>query len=1501
MPSKPPVSIPPENSLLRIAPEFDRLLRKTCEAIIRDARDGRATPAAADWLLENYSFLRTQIREVRESMPRGYFRRLPRFSGSRAPRIFIACDELISQAGELDADKLLSFFEHWQQRSVLMLSELWAIRPMLKLGLLRKLASVIESGPLESDPNEAQVRAAITGLHALEEVIWPDLVESLCVIDRMLHGDPAGAYERMDFETRDRYRRTVEDIARRSRYTEQEVAGLAIELAREANVHVGRFLVTPDVRELRRAARSRNTVRGALWNLIRTAPLGLYLGAAAVLTAAALGAIQTLLGPLPVWFLALLFLPATQSALAIVNLVVSWMVTPRLLPRMDFRDGIPDDARTFVVVPTLLLNHAGIERLVANLEIYYLANRDRNLLFALLTDFPDAASEQTDNDGLLEVCAAGIRDLNRRYRENGAAPFFLFHRRREWTESEKAWMGRERKRGKLEDFNHLLLGRGNAFSFTVGDNARLPGVRYIITLDSDTQLPRDTAWKLVGTMAHPLNQPVFDERSGLVESGYALLQPRISISMESASRSRLASIYSGQTGFDPYTKAVSDVYQDLFGRATFTGKGIYDVAAFDRATAGRFPDNTLLSHDLIEGEHVRAGLITDLEMIDDYPAKYQAFSKRKHRWVRGDWQIAMWLLPRVPDAAWKWFRNPLPLTSRWKIADNIRRSLVEPAYFLALFCGWLFLAGSSVAATLAVLGLLILPVYAELAVSLLRLPPLRFLRAWGWTRLSDFSRAHLDAALTVIFLPTQALLMADGVARTLYRRVLSKRNLLEWESMAQSEMAGGSDFQFSALASPSAVRRLAASLNLPERCIAASTSIALLMWVWLLQNPEAAHALNFGIVFAWLGSPLVMMWLNGGAHSAPAKHEDYEFLRGVALSTWRYFNDHGGAEENWLVPDNVQEDPPAVAYRTSPTNLGLQLNALVAAHEFGYLSHQQFCDRVARVHATLGRMERHRGHFFNWYDTHSLGTLNPRFVSTVDSGNLAASLIVMRQGCLAVLNQPLARANVLEGLMDHFVRLRDSIPVPARTSSIVRIFESLRRQLSAQPDDLFFWEGVLSELRSLAHQLCDHVDWSAGRLETVAAEQAVQVRFWMNEFLARVDGALSGLGDLAPWLCPPFETELRLSFSNPQLAGLMEHVRSIPTVSQMGSRYDAIENEIERLGTQDSRIHRSTLEALQGLRGALAGARKNWQTLRSSLEAESSNAARLFEEMNFRFLFDQKRKLFHIGWNDEKRQLEPSFYDLLASEARTGVFVAIAKGDAPREAWFHLGRKLTYYRGHRTLISWSGTMFEYLMPTLFMQTWGSTLLGESLRSVVRIQRLYARERRVPWGISESAHSARDGALNYQYRAFGVPVCGATRMLPDDLVIAPYASVLSLMIDPRAAAENLRQMAARGWLASYGFYEAIDFRRGARGHRGAEVIRAFMAHHQGMSFLALCNTLLGNTIQKLFHADPAVVATELLLQERMPVMADVTEPEEPLTPQIEPANDMGSAFTQPLAE
>ena len=749
-------------------------------------------------------------------------------------------------------------------------------------------------------------------------------------------------------------------------------------------------------------------------------------------------------------------------------------------------------------------------------------------------------------------------------------------------------MGWERKRGKLNDFNQYLLGHDDsAFAVRVGDPGASRGVKYVLTLDSDTQLPRDTAWKMIATLAHPLNRAAIDPASGIVREGYGLLQPRVSVSVQSSVRSRLARIYSGQVGYDPYATTVSDVYQDLFGRASFTGKGIYDVAVFEAAAGERFPDNTLLSHDLIEGEHVRAGLVTDQEVIDDFPVRYEAFSKRKHRWVRGDWQILRWLLPRVPARRGGVERNPLGLMSRWKIFDNLRRSLMEISLLTLFVAAWTVLPGSPLAWSLVGLALFVLPVWFDLIVAAIRIPPPRYIRSYGREVSYRFARGHLDALLTLIFLPHQAMLMADAIVRTLIRQFVTRKHLLEWESMAQTESAKSSH------------------LSLSNICLMASPVLALTL-MFLIPPRESWSNLAFALMELWLFAPMVALWLD----ARPSRPEtltvsDVAFLRDTALRTWRFFADHIGERNHWLAPDNVQENPLLEAHRTSPTNIGLQLNAYASALDFGHITAEEFGVMTARTIGSLAKLPRYRGHFLNWYDTEELSALDPQYVSTVDSGNLAASLLVTRQACVDASRRQMFVPDDLKGLRDHCELIRSELPPEARSARVMRTLDSLARQLGSEPTDLFFWEGLLTESLSSARILAE-----------------LAPGYWTDQLVARTKALLDQLCHFAPWLCESLEGEFRFCFSRPAVGPLLELLRTCVSFSALPEHYDKIEAAVHQCLAPGQPIHELTRRALESLRDRLPATRERAAGLLKQWRSSAETAARWVDEMDFAFLFD---------------------------------------------------------------------------------------------------------------------------------------------------------------------------------------------------------------------------------------------------------------------------------------
>jgi hypothetical protein len=1390
---------------------------KALRHFIDDAGSRRGSPALTAWILDHYPDLYSALRDIANAVPPKYYRLLPR-GANGIPRIESLTSELVSSTGaELTVESVTSSFEAFQESQHLTLGELWSAIHFIRFALIARVAAEIEA----PEPSEEVVRRVTLSLRVVGRIDWKDVVEKLSHVEATLRKDPSGDYSRMAFETRDQYRHSVETTGRKSlrkgedpAAAEERVAQESIDMCGKGGKgdkagHVGYWLIDKGRDEWRAECGYRHSLIRIRRFVLRHA-VSSFLTGVVVSTILILFAAWGVLAPIPLWCLLLLALPALHVALAILNPIVTFTFTPKRLPRYDFSKGVPEEYKTFVVVPTLLLTRENAQSLLENLEIHYLANRDRNILFALLTDFADAPTEHTDSDGLADFCAAGIDNLNRRHGTQGDSPFYLFHRPRRWNPSEQCWMGRERKRGKINDFNRWLLGRADAFSLKRGGLDAARGVRYVITLDSDTQLPRDTAHKLIATLAHPLNRAVLDPETRIVRSGYGLLQPRVGVSVQSSVRSRLARIYSGQVGYDPYATAVSDVYQDLCGAGSYTGKGIYDVAVFEAAAGDRFPDNTLLSHDLIEGEHVRVGLASDREVLDDFPARYEAFSKRKHRWVRGDWQIVRWLFTRRG--------NPLGLMSRWKIFDNLRRSLMELSVLLLLLAAWTARLGSPLRWTLVALALFVLPVWFDLVVAAIRIPPPRFVRAYIREVGYRFSRGHADALLTLIFLPHQAFLMADAIARTLIRQFVTHRHLLEWESMAQTESSQSS------------------RKSLSNICLFASPLPALIMMFTIPPHARGSD-LAFALLELWLFAPLVALWLDGKpSGEAELKPHDVVFLRDLALRTWRYFADHARAENNWLVPDNIQENPPVEAHRTSPTNIGLQFNAYVAAHDFGYLTGEEFAEIAGRTLDTLERLPRVDGHFLNWYDTRELSALEPRFISTVDSGNLLASLIVLKQACLEAPSRKLFAAADLEGLQDH------ARGVPA----LGRFFHTA---MTGEPGDLFLLEGLLTEAREIA-----------GRGDDALLQD-------------RLGAQYRQLCRFAPWLSDRHVREFRFCLNRPAFEPLMKLLTQPVAWRQLPELYEAVADAAVTLLSSGIQSHERTRAALTDLLAELAPARDRAQALLESWSRGAALADRLVSETSFEGLFNAKTNLLLVGraLSSEPTEQDDSCYDLLASEARTAILLAIAKGELPRDAWFRPGRKLTQWRGQRCLLSWSGTMFEYLMPNLFMRTWEGTLLHESCRAAVRIQKAHAAQRRIPWGISESAYNSRDSLLNYQYHAFGVPALAVRRDFPEHTVIAPYATLLALTVDPVSAIQNARHLAARGFTGQYGFYEAIDFtstRRFSRRNEGA-VVRSYMAHHQGMILLSIGSAVLNGPMQKRFHADPLVQSAEYLLQERAP--------------------------------
>ncbi|MGA9031358.1 MAG: glucoamylase family protein [Sulfuricaulis sp.] len=1363
----------------------------------------------------------------------------------------------------------------------------------------RTIEQLVQSGNQLQAADQVSISNSIGSLRFLGAMDWRDFVETLSVAEQKLRGDPGAVYGMMDFATRDRYRHVVEKIAKQSRLSEGEVAERAIRLAHEGasrqggddrTAHVGFYLIDKGLRELERTTEARHSASEAFTRAAGRFPLLLYLGAITLITLILTGGLlmQARASGAPDWVPVLLgvlaLLSTSQLAVALVNWLATLLASPHPLPRMDFSRGIPPESRTLVVVPTMLTGAQKIEDLIEALEVRFLANRDDNLRFGLLTDFQDACAETLPEDEApLRLAAARIVELNEKYRGVNGDTFFLFHRPRRWNPRDRIWMGYERKRGKLADLNALLRGDAkDRFSLIVGNTDVLSNMKYVITLDTDTQLPRDSARQFAGTLAHPLNRARYNEDQQRVCDGYGILQPRMGVSLPSTNRSRYARLYGDEPGIDPYTRAVSDVYQDLFGEGSFIGKGIYDIDAFERSLKGRFPENRILSHDLLEGCYARAGLVSDVLLYDEYPSRYSADVSRRHRWIRGDWQLAGWLLPRVPGPGAHRQKTPLSWLSQWKLFDNLRRSLVPVALTLLLLLGWTDLS-SAWFWTLAVIGIILIPSLIASTLEMFQKPVDVLLAQHLAAVVHAVGRRLAQAAFALACLPYEAIFSLDAIVRTVGRMLITHQRLLEWDPSSESDRNSHAD--------------LAASF----RSMWTAPVVAIATALVLVLSSPAALVVAGPILILWLVSPAIAWWISRPLARREARLTDDQtfFLRKLARKTWAFFETFVGPEDHWLPPDNYQEyRGPAVAHRTSPTNMGLALLANLSAYDFGYISGGQLIERTASALRTMQSMERHRGHFYNWYDTLSLKPLHPAYISTVDSGNLAGHLLTLRPGLLALPDRPILEACWFHGLRDTLGILADAVGgvTPAALAPFKKDLDSA---CDSRPTTLTAARLTLDRLTTRAAAYADSPDAVPEKLpqkgsERVSAEgrrraetevyieanedsvhhptlnhasavisetaSETDANWWARTLARQCQSALDELTFLAPWSVLP---------DAPGRLGDLPGIDDIPTLRELAKREAEWLPTIEHRRDAAADASPAEREWLNELRRLITEASRRAEQRLAAVERLALQASE-FAHMEYDFLYDKASRLLAIGYNVDERRRDASYYDLLASEARLIKFVAIAQGQVPQESWFALGRLLTSAGGEPILLSWSGSMFEYLMPLLVMPNYENTLLDQTYKAAVERQIEYGGLRGVPWGMSESGYNLVDVHLNYQYRAFGVPGLGLKRGLAEDLVVAPYASVLALMVAPEAAYLNLQRLANAGLLGKFGFYEAIDYTP-SRQRRGesSTVVRSFMTHHQGMSLLSLAYLLLDRPMQKRFESDPLLQATLLLLQERIP--------------------------------
>ncbi|MBN8538095.1 MAG: hypothetical protein J0M15_13660 [Deltaproteobacteria bacterium] len=1502
--------------------ESKRKLLQVYSLTAQTIKDKQVVSPAAEWFVDNYYIIEDQLREIEQDLPRNYYYELPKLETGELkgyPRVYAMAMAIIAHTdSRLDGENLRRFIQSFQKVAPLSIGELWAVPITLRIALLDRLtplalrivngrknrqkadvfadqllalAALPQAQPQDlvnrlsqeferakseghfdrafivqlvqrlrdQDPNIApaldwlenqlslrststqqviqlehlqQAAAQVTvgniisSMRLLSALDWRDFFESVSLVDPILSRDPAQVYLKMDFATRDANRHAIERIAKASSGGELEIAKYVIELAENEKLshwpnprsHVGYYLIGEGVKEVEKHFSYRPRFLERLYRFLLAHPTPLYLGFLGFITACLLFPVMMYVLAQGEDFLAcilislLALVPASELALSLLNYYITFFIQPKHLPKMDTSKGIPNEAKTMVVIPTLFTSVRGVEELLQRLQIHYLANQDPCIYFALLGDFSDAPTETMPQDHLLlSTAEEGIKDLNARYAINSESRFYLFHRRRLWNPSEGKWIGWERKRGKLLEFNRLLRpeqGKSTSYVLVTAPEDLLRQIQYVITLDSDTQLPREAAHKLIGTILHPLNRPQLDPQLSLVTKGYGILQPRISVALTSAMRTHFAHLYSGSKGLDPYTTSVSDVYQDLFSEGSYTGKGLYVVDAFEAALANRAPENAILSHDLFEGSFARSALVTDIEFFDDYPSTYDIFAKRQHRWTRGDWQIAPWILPWVPTEQGKYVTNCLPWISRWKIFDNLRRSLVQPAMTLWLFLGWTVLPGTPLFWTLLVVMMALFPAVASLTNSLIfhrRGIQWRghFANVWAETKIQIG-----QMTLLFVFLAPQAWNQLDAITRTLYRKLISKRKLLEWVTFAQSEQSEKAEKA--------------------EKLDPSNPSKRAMVISWKTKaGPLTGFLLAFGLAYFrlesfWVASPFLLAWISGPLiqeflgtkrrlKRVPLGAQEIQSYRLYARRTWHFFETFVGEKDNWLAPDNFQEDPfPVLAHRTSPTNVGLQLLSTASAFDLGYLGLIQFVESLEKTLNTLQKMKRFHGHFFNWYDTITLEPLKPEYISTVDSGNLAGHLLTLKQVLAGIQLKP--QPLKLSGFRDSLFILKeevDLLKISSLSSGTITMslmqesIDSISKYTEScqitSPEEKNTFMVILFEKLIEAEDILNTLAMEG------ASEKSVEARFWMKALLNQA-------------------------------------------------------HEFER-------------DILREIQIDFSGTKLLWR-----LESLMDICDELVHKMDFRFLFDDRRKIFSIGYDVANSRKDNSYYDLLASESRLASFVAIAKGDVPQEHWHRLGRQMTAVQGNRALVAWTATMFEYLMPLLVMRRYEGTLLDQTYDSVVERQIQYGQEQGVPWGVSEAGYNTRDLQLNYQYAPFGIPGFGLKRGLSDDLVISPYSTMLAAMIDPWQALSNLQRLEHMGAFSRFGFFESIDYTSERLPKNKKHVIlKSFMAHHQGMSLVAMNNLLNQNIMQVRFHSEPLVQATQLLLQEKVPQDVALTRP------------------------
>lgn len=1525
-----------DQTLLKRLKKSERILQFLRHDVAEAEHVEQTVTVSAEWLLDNMYVIEGSIDEIYRNLPKKYYQELPKIAEgnfSNLPRIYAIAGEIVkSTAGRLNRTSIVDFLISYQTVQPLTIGELWALPLMLRLCLIEWVQSLaihidrrMREGELASfwgnrlltsarrepehlsfvlahlakeqscpSPHFAEelldhlfdeetvlpsvkkwlekcfslpivevihqeqiletseqfiFSNSIVSLITLSQLSWREVFESVSPVDLVLKNDPLQVYSNMDFATRNLYRQSVELIGRYSNHAEIDVAQKALEMAqkgsREFEKHVGYYLIDSGRHALEKEIGFSPPFKQRLRHWLTSNPAGKYLGLIGLIIVSietyifyfslnhGLSSLQSFL------LTSLTLVPISELSIQLVNLLLIQILPPTLLPRMSFENVLPSKCKTLVVIPSMLLHPEAIQEEIHRLEIRYLANPDPFLYFSLFYDFSDSPQQHTKEDAaLIEIALNELKALESKY---GEGKFFLFHRQRTWSTVENAWIGWERKRGKLEYLNRFLSGEVLSENILLSGNPQnLKEIRYVITLDSDTQLPKNTAKEMVEVISHPLNCPYFTSDEKGILRGYSIIQPRVCTDFSHTKISLFAKIFSDPAALDPYTQAISNIYQDLTGEGSYHGKGIYDLYAFHHLLSQYFPEGHLLSHDLLEGTYVRVGFASDICLFDLFPEDYLSWANRQHRWMRGDFQIIDWAFPRIPLVKGNYGKNPLSIMNRWKIFDNLRRALTPIFTLIFLLYAWsLDFSLAAVMMGLAV-AVFFFPTIDLLITKLFHLSFPTLTLSWR-----EVGFSIIRSVITIALLPFESILTLDALCRVLYRRLISHRYLLQWITTGYGNRSSGESHQIFLFRS--------AGISL----------FALVTFFTVAYFNLGVLVLALPFCLLWVVAPFIVYLIDKPIIERVDQdltNTDRTMLRHIARKTWRYFDDFVGPQTHWLPPDNYQAALKIeIAPRTSPTNIGMWLLAVLSAYDFKYISCDNTIEKTLATLHELKKLERYEGHFLNWYDIHTLNPLYPRYISTVDSGNLLACMWTLEQGISEITSNPLLPETVLEGIKDTYEILNRDL----QASQIKNNLKKLEVLLYSKDNDLPMTIAAIK----LCLQIMQDIDKDI--------IENPQHQYWLKQIIAQLNGWNSVISRYYSWFEVLKElSQEQLNLIDSQASAWVSQGQSYnPSLDLLSQgQFPAAFNKLYN----SSQKEESSPEIVawgKKLNEALSKAQ--WLAGEKKAEAkEVITTLQIFsKEMHLQCLYNQDRKLFAIGYNVDERKLDTSYYDLLASEARIASLVAIAKENLPLTHWWALSRPYNIVQGKRVLLSWGGTMFEYLMPLIFNKQYSDSLLGEACKNAVFCQIKYGEKRGIPWGISEAAFSAIDADKTYQYRSFGIPGLGLKRGLEKDLVVSPYSTVLALAINAPAAIKNLKKMAQGDRVNlsdSYGYYESIDFTRQSTpgGERGV-IVYAYMAHHQGMILTSINNVLHNSIISHRFHADPRICGVESLLFEKIP--------------------------------